>query len=130
MNERYLETLKSKWWIQNKERIICPKIEDESEGISIKNIGGVFLVIAIGTAMSLVCLAFEFYLYRCRPKQDSMRYGVARTQSKADLNLDKLSVVVKPSLPDIAMDFFDRNQSSFHQRGSDNNGMNTSCPDD
>ena len=39
----------------------CPKVEDESDGISIKNIGGVFLVIFIGIGLGLVTLGFEYY---------------------------------------------------------------------
>ena len=46
LNERVLEDLKTKWW--EFDRKDCPKIEDESDGISISNIGGVFLVIFIG----------------------------------------------------------------------------------
>lgn len=85
LNERFLEMLKARWWTDNPEKIECPNIEDESEGISIKNIGGVFLVIAVGTGLALICLAFEFYLYRYKPKLDAKRYGVAKKQSRADL---------------------------------------------
>ena len=46
LNKRVLEDLKTFWW--DYERKECPKVEDESDGISIKNIGGVFLVIFIG----------------------------------------------------------------------------------
>ena len=46
LNQRVLEDLKTKWWEFDRKE--CPKIEDESDGISIYNIGGVFLVIFIG----------------------------------------------------------------------------------
>ncbi|CAG2254781.1 unnamed protein product [Mytilus edulis] len=85
LNQRKLETLKHKWWTNNQKKKTCPDIENESDGISIKNIGGVFLVIAVGTALSLICLAFEFYWYKYRPQQDGMRYNVKRNQSKASL---------------------------------------------
>ncbi|OWF55104.1 ionotropic receptor 25a-like [Mizuhopecten yessoensis] len=85
LNERFLEKLKARWWTENPEKIECPNIEDESEGISIKNIGGVFLVIAVGTGLALICLAFEFYLYRYKPKLEAKRYGVAKKQSRAEL---------------------------------------------
>ncbi|XP_033756632.1 ionotropic receptor 25a-like [Pecten maximus] len=85
LNERFLEMLKARWWTDNPEKIECPNIEDESEGISIKNIGGVFLVIAVGTGLALICLAFEFYLYRYKPKLEAKRYGVAKKQSRAEL---------------------------------------------
>lgn len=91
LNERFLERLKARWWTDNAEKKECPNIEDESEGISIKNIGGVFLVIAVGTGLALICLAFEFYLYRYKPQQDAKRYGVAKTQSKAELILNGMT---------------------------------------
>ena len=60
-----LEDLKTKWWEFDKKE--CPKIEDESDGISIYNIGGVFLVIFIGIGLGLLTLAFEYYWYKWRP---------------------------------------------------------------
>ena len=54
-----------KWWEHNKSD--CPKIEDESDGISIHNIGGVFLVIFIGIGFGLITLGFEYYWYKWRP---------------------------------------------------------------
>ena len=56
-----MEDLKSRWWEFNRKD--CPKIEDESDGISIQNIGGVFLVIFIGIGLGLITLAFEYYWY-------------------------------------------------------------------
>ena len=65
LNQRFLEDLKMKWWDFNKSS--CPKIEDESDGISIHNIGGVFLVIFIGIGFGLITLGFEYYWYKWRP---------------------------------------------------------------
>jgi ionotropic glutamate receptor len=65
LNQRVLEDLKTTWWEFN--RLKCPKIEDESDGISIQNIGGVFLVIFIGIGLGLITLAFEYYWYKWRP---------------------------------------------------------------
>ncbi|ESO98322.1 hypothetical protein LOTGIDRAFT_114647 [Lottia gigantea] len=59
INQRELEEYKTKWW--KKDKRDCPDIEDESNGISIKNIGGVFLVIVIGSALALITLAIECY---------------------------------------------------------------------
>lgn len=85
MNQRQLETLKHKWWTNNIKKKQCPDLENESDGISIENIGGVFLVIAVGTALSLICLAFEFYWYKYRPQKESMKYKVKKNQSKVTL---------------------------------------------
>ena len=65
LNRRVLEDLKTFWWEYN--RTQCEKIEDESDGISIYNIGGVFLVIFIGIGLGLITLGFEYYWYRIRP---------------------------------------------------------------
>ena len=57
LNQRYLEDLKTSWWDFEKKE--CPKVEDESDGISIKNIGGVFLVIFIGTLRVYIVISFN-----------------------------------------------------------------------
>ncbi len=59
LNQRFLEDLKSRWWEFNRKK--CPAIENEEDGISIQNIGGVFLVIFIGIGLGLITLAFEYY---------------------------------------------------------------------
>lgn len=40
--------------------------QDQSDGISIQNIGGVFIVIFVGIGMACVTLAFEFWYYKFR----------------------------------------------------------------
>lgn len=42
----------------------CEKPEDQSDGISIQNIGGVFIVIFVGIGLACVTLAFEFWYYK------------------------------------------------------------------
>jgi ionotropic glutamate receptor len=64
INQRSLETLKEKWWHQNPKRQECQTAEDDSTGISIQNIGGVFIVILAGILLSLVILLFEFLYYK------------------------------------------------------------------
>jgi len=39
LNQRTLETLKETWWTSNPERKICDDSNDQSDGISIQNIG-------------------------------------------------------------------------------------------
>ncbi|XP_061180495.1 ionotropic receptor 25a-like [Saccostrea echinata] len=87
LNQRMLEKLKKKWWDKNK--VKCPKLENESEGISLNNIGGVFILIAGGAALALVCLGFELYFFKYKPRQASKNYGVAKSHSKANLPADK-----------------------------------------
>lgn len=87
LNQRMLEKLKKKWWDKNK--VKCPKLENESEGISLNNIGGVFILIAGGAALALVCLGFELYFFKYKPKQASKNYGVAKSHSKANICQDE-----------------------------------------
>lgn len=97
-----MEELEEKWWISNEERLECPKIEQESDGISIKNIGGVFLVIAIGSVLALFTLAFEFYWYKYRPEREAKDYAMSSSTSQAPLTLNTSAISLPVSaLPDI-----------------------------
>lgn len=74
----------------------CPRLEDESDGISIKNIGGVFLVIAIGTGLSLITFVFEYYYYKIRPQRNSQAYKVgentAMSRLESEISLDSVKI--------------------------------------
>lgn len=63
MNKRYLEKLKEDWWKDKKK---CEKVEDQSDGISIQNIGGVFIVIFVGIGFACITLVFEYWWYKYR----------------------------------------------------------------
>ena len=43
LNQRRLETLKERWWTDNPEKRECGDTNDQSDGISIQNIGPFFL---------------------------------------------------------------------------------------
>ncbi|XP_017881042.1 ionotropic receptor 25a isoform X2 [Ceratina calcarata] len=68
LNKRKLEKLKEKWWKENPERKDCDSEYNQSDGISIHNIGGVFVVIFLGIIFACVTLAFEYWYYRHRSK--------------------------------------------------------------
>ncbi|XP_043269218.1 ionotropic receptor 25a [Venturia canescens] len=72
LNERKLERMKNKWWSTNIVKKDCKK-NDQGDGISIENIGGVFIVIFFGIGLSCSTLAFEYYWYRYRPKHQAKR---------------------------------------------------------
>lgn len=61
-----MERLKEKWWSGNPEAKKCEKQEDQSDGISIQNIGGVFIVIFVGIGLACITLAFEYWWYKYR----------------------------------------------------------------
>ncbi|CAH1971639.1 unnamed protein product [Acanthoscelides obtectus] len=64
LNRRELERLKEKWWNKNPEKQDCEKADDQSDGISIQNIGGVFIVIFVGIGLACITLAFEYWWYK------------------------------------------------------------------
>lgn len=66
LNRRELERLKERWWNKNSEKKQCEKADDQSDGISIQNIGGVFIVIFVGIGLACITLAFEYWWYKYR----------------------------------------------------------------
>ncbi|XP_055858527.1 ionotropic receptor 25a [Episyrphus balteatus] len=66
LNKRQLEKLKEKWWKNDEIQAKCEKPEDQSDGISIQNIGGVFIVIFVGIGMACITLVFEYWWYKYR----------------------------------------------------------------
>ncbi|XP_066245582.1 ionotropic receptor 25a-like [Euwallacea similis] len=66
LNRRELERLKEKWWNKNPEKKQCEKADDQQDGISIQNIGGVFIVIFVGIGLACITLAFEYWWYKYR----------------------------------------------------------------
>lgn len=61
-----MEKLKEDWWKNDEFQRNCQKAEDQSDGISIQNIGGVFIVIFVGIGMACVTLIFEYWYYKYR----------------------------------------------------------------
>lgn len=66
LNKRQLEKLKEDWWKNDEFQKNCQKAEDQSDGISIQNIGGVFIVIFVGIGMACITLVFEYWYYKYR----------------------------------------------------------------
>lgn len=84
LNKRYLEKLKEDWWKDKKK---CEKVEDQSDGISIQNIGGVFIVIFVGIGMACITLVFEYWWYKYRkatPKITSVTESATKNVDKFD----------------------------------------------
>lgn len=81
LNKRYLEKLKAVWWNSEVYKSKCAKATDQSEGISIQNIGGVFILILVGIGMACVTLIYEYcvYKYQKAPKTqvESSKTGLA-----------------------------------------------------
>ncbi|CAJ0583945.1 unnamed protein product, partial [Mesorhabditis spiculigera] len=79
LNQRRLETLKERWWTDNPNKVICPDVTNESDGISIQNIGGVFIVILAGIVLSLFTLIIEYFYYRKYRRKGLAKEDTART---------------------------------------------------
>lgn len=72
LNKRQLEKLKEEWWTNDEYQSKCEKPEDQSDGISIQNIGGVFIVIFVGIGMACVTLVFEYWWYKYRKNPNTI----------------------------------------------------------
>jgi glutamate receptor, ionotropic, invertebrate len=90
LNKRHLEKLKEKWWKNDDIQSKCEKPEDQSDGISIQNIGGVFIVIFVGIGMACVTLIFEYWYYKLRKVVKIV--DVAETKSSEFTKQDSFSI--------------------------------------
>lgn len=62
--------MKDQWW-QMKNQRSCNTDGEENEGINIENIGGVFILVLVGTILACIMLAFEYYWYKRRGTKKS-----------------------------------------------------------
>jgi len=69
LNQRKLEALKERWWNQNPQKKVCEETDDDGGGISIHNIGGVFIVIFVGIGLAIITLGFEYWYYKFKAPQ-------------------------------------------------------------
>ncbi|XP_072753212.1 ionotropic receptor 25a isoform X2 [Anoplolepis gracilipes] len=91
LNKRRLEKLKDRWWKHNPVRKNCDLENDQSDGISIHNIGGVFLVIFVGIVFACFTLAFEYWYYRYRGKVSKFR-----KDKSSKTKMTKIAKTIKP----------------------------------
>ncbi|KAF9414602.1 hypothetical protein HW555_007531, partial [Spodoptera exigua] len=64
--ERFLEQLASKYWNESA-RQACPDA-DESEGITLESLGGVFIATLFGLGLAMLTLAWEVFYYKRKEK--------------------------------------------------------------
>lgn len=60
--DRYFEMLSSKYW-NSTLRSLCPTLDD-SEGITLRSLGGVFIATLVGLGIAMIVLAFEVYFHK------------------------------------------------------------------
>ncbi|GFU11746.1 ionotropic receptor 25a [Nephila pilipes] len=78
LNQRKLEGLKEKWWNKNPAKKECDDSSQQSDGISIANIGGVFIVIFIGVVLAVLTLIIEYFLYKKKRRSHARVVSVDR----------------------------------------------------
>ncbi|XP_037966542.2 ionotropic receptor 25a [Plutella xylostella] len=64
--ERFLEQLASKYWNETAKQA-CPDA-DESEGITLESLGGVFIATLFGLGLAMLTLAWEVFYYKRKEK--------------------------------------------------------------
>ncbi|XP_076046032.1 ionotropic receptor 8a isoform X2 [Oratosquilla oratoria] len=82
--DRYFEGLSAKFW-NSSARGICEN-DDDSEGITLQSLGGVFIATLIGLALAMVALAVEVLYYKRGPTGSKV---TDLTPSKIASKLDK-----------------------------------------
>ncbi|XP_043269225.1 ionotropic receptor 25a-like [Venturia canescens] len=60
-----LEKLKNAWWSYKIDRPRCPREYKISDGITIENIGGVFIILFSGIIVGVCTLIYEYWYFRC-----------------------------------------------------------------
>lgn len=68
--DRFFELLSGKYW-NNSMKAQCSN-SDESEGITLESLGGVFIATLFGLALAMVTLAIEVFYYRHRDRRTNM----------------------------------------------------------
>nr|QZH55073.1 ionotropic receptor 8a [Achelura yunnanensis] len=74
--ERFFEQLNSKYWNESL-RQSCPDA-DESEGITLESLGGVFIATLFGLGLSMITLAWEVFYYK--RKQRNQVHDIAPSE--------------------------------------------------
>uniref|UniRef100_A0A914KHR4 Uncharacterized protein n=1 Tax=Meloidogyne incognita TaxID=6306 RepID=A0A914KHR4_MELIC len=94
-NERRLETCKERWWHHNVYAKECESTDDDSNGISVQNIGGVFLVILAGICISMLCLLGE-YIYYSRLRNPNGKRETSKHLAQITRGLGCLGALTSP----------------------------------
>lgn len=95
LSKRQLEKLKEKWWKRDKALGKCAKPEDPEDGITIENIGGVFIIILIGIGMSCIIVVFEYWWYKYRKYPRIINVAEATSRSGIDVTLAEAIILGK-----------------------------------
>ncbi|KPJ16363.1 Glutamate receptor, ionotropic kainate 3 [Papilio machaon] len=79
--ERFLEQLAAKYWNETA-RQMCPDA-DESEGITLESLGGVFIATLFGLGLAMITLAWEVFYYKRKEKNKTRQIEAAIDKKEA-----------------------------------------------
>lgn len=68
--DRFFESLNARYWNHSSKAAECPN-NDESEGITLESLGGVFIATLFGLALAMVTLVIEVVYYRRREAREN-----------------------------------------------------------
>ncbi|GAU96059.1 hypothetical protein RvY_07557-2 [Ramazzottius varieornatus] len=118
LNQRELELMKEQWWQMDKQKA-CGSGENENEGISIQNIGGVFILVLAGTVLACIMLAFEYYWYKRRLVREfpqvSQKIEMTTVGSVQNINYP---TPISPSISNRSHNVF--SETAIDKKGVDN----------
>ncbi|XP_044765576.1 ionotropic receptor 25a-like [Coccinella septempunctata] len=78
MNNRVLEKLETKWWRNNPAIKKCGEAENQFDGIGLRDIGGVFILILLGIGGATIILTIEFCSFRHIKRSIALRNKLER----------------------------------------------------
>lgn len=118
--ERYFESLTAKFW-NNSVRGVCPNTDD-SEGITLESLGGVFIATLVGLALAMITLAGEVLYYKRRDRLNKMiKVGPVDSQmigKSKDKHLLTVKNLLKTDSKNNLNKFFDKKVSQSVTIGS------------
>ncbi|XP_063390634.1 ionotropic receptor 25a [Cydia fagiglandana] len=85
--ERLLEQLAAKYWNETA-RQQCPDA-DESEGITLESLGGVFIATLFGLGLAMITLAWEVFYYKRKEKNKVRQVEEERPKKAFEKDLEK-----------------------------------------
>lgn len=74
--DRFFESLTAKYWNHSSKASECPN-NDESEGITLESLGGVFIATLFGLALAMITLVIEVIYYKRRDARENAIQQIA-----------------------------------------------------
>lgn len=86
-NTGVIDKLKNLWWYEKFPKKKCYEHRKLYNGITLKNAGGIFIVIALGVIFALISLYVENYYYDMKTREDMKKAKVVGFASKKKLKV-------------------------------------------